>query len=137
MTFAALEATLRLYADPERAVREVPTLRMLSTPVAELRARAERLAAKLRTVGGLATIELVDDVAYVGGGSLPDQALPTVVVAVTAKAIGDAELATRLRTGTPAVVGRVQGGKLLLDMRTVFERQEDGLIQALSAAVGS
>jgi L-seryl-tRNA(Ser) seleniumtransferase len=134
MTLAALEATLRLYADPERAVREVPTLRMLSVPVAELQERAERFAARLRTVVGLATVELADDVAYVGGGSLPDQALPTVVVAVTAKAISDAEFASRLRTGTPAVVGRVQGGKLLLDLRTVFEWQEDDLVRALTAA---
>jgi L-seryl-tRNA(Ser) seleniumtransferase len=135
MTLAALEATLRLYADAERAVREVPTLRMLAVPLAELRTRAERLAGRLRVIAGLATVEVLDDVAYVGGGSLPDQALPTAVVAVTAQAISDAELAARLRTGTPAVVGRVREGKLLLDLRTVFERQEADLFDAVRRAV--
>jgi L-seryl-tRNA(Ser) seleniumtransferase len=134
MTLAALEATLRLYVDLERAIREVPTLRMLSTPVEALRTRAERFAERLRSLHELASVEVVNDVAYVGGGSLPDQALPTVVVAVTAKTISDAEFATRLRTGSPSVVGRVQSGKVLFDLRTVFERQEDEMIEAIRQA---
>ena len=137
MTLAALEATLRLYADPEKAVRDVPTLRMLSMPVSALRDRAERFAARLRAVTGIATVEVRDDIAYVGGGSLPDQALPTVVVAVAASAISDAELACRLRAGVPAVVGRVQEGRLLLDLRTVFEEQEDELFGAICRAAVS
>jgi L-seryl-tRNA(Ser) seleniumtransferase len=130
MTLAALEATLRLYRHPDRALGEVPTLRMLTTPLAELRRRAERLAALLRGVGGL-TVEVRDDVAYFGGGSLPDEALPTVVIALTAAGRSDEEFARRLRTGTPAVVGRVQDGRVLLDLRAVFDRQEDQLLEAV------
>jgi L-seryl-tRNA(Ser) seleniumtransferase len=134
MTLAALEATFRLYRDPAKAKQEVPTLRMLSTPVADLRTRAEQFADRLRAIPEY-KVEVLDDVAYVGGGSLPDQALPTVVIALSTTAASDAELARRLRAGTPAVMGRVQDGKLLLDLRCVFERQEHDLFNALLTAV--
>jgi L-seryl-tRNA(Ser) seleniumtransferase len=130
MTLAALEATLRLYRDPSRALRDIPTLRMLTTPLDELRTRSEAFASRLRGIAGLA-VEVRDDVAYVGGGSLPDVAVPTVVLALTAANATESELAARLRTGTPAVVGRVQEGKLLIDLRTVFERQEEELLAAM------
>jgi L-seryl-tRNA(Ser) seleniumtransferase len=134
MTLAALETTLRLYRDPERALREVPTPRMLTVPLAELRQRCERFAAQLRDVPGLKTVETRDETAFVGGGSLPDQALPTVVVALEPADVSDAEFAARLRAGSPAVVGRLQEGRLLLDLRTVFERQEDELLAAVRRA---
>jgi L-seryl-tRNA(Ser) seleniumtransferase len=136
MTLAALDATLRFYRDPQRALRELPTLRMLTVPLAELRRRAEAFAARLREVPGIASVEVKQDVSYVGGGSLPDIGVPSAVVAVTAEGIGEEELAARLRRGTPAVVGRVQDGRLLLDLRTVFERQEGELLAALRQAVG-
>jgi L-seryl-tRNA(Ser) seleniumtransferase len=132
MTLAALEATLLLYRDPATAVREVPTLRMLATPLAELQDRCRAFAAKLLEVPGLG-VEVADDVAYVGGGSLPDVAVPTCVVAVTPTG-SDEAFAERLRAGTPAVVGRVQGGKWLLDLRTVFAEQEGELLGAIRAA---
>jgi L-seryl-tRNA(Ser) seleniumtransferase len=135
MTLAALEATLRLYRDPARALREIPTLRMLTTPLDELRTRSEAFAARLRNIAGLA-VEVLEDVAYVGGGSLPDVAVPTVVIALVAGNASESEFATRLRTGTPAVVGRVQEGKLLIDLRTVFARQEEELHGAIARAVG-
>ena len=137
MALAALEATLRLYRDPEAAVREVPTLRMLATPVAELRARCERFAEQLRGAPGMADVEVRDDVAYVGGGSLPDQALPTVVVAVAPGGQSEEAFAARLRAGTPAVVGRVQGGRVLFDLRAVFYRDEDELTRAVKKCLVS
>jgi L-seryl-tRNA(Ser) seleniumtransferase len=136
MTLAALEATLRLYRDPERALREIPTLRMLTTPHAELRKRTEAFAERLRAVPGL-SVEVRDDVAYVGGGSLPDVGVPTAVIALAADGLSEAELASRLRTGTPAVLGRIQDGKLLIDLRTVFERQEADLFRAITVAAAS
>jgi L-seryl-tRNA(Ser) seleniumtransferase len=134
MTLAALEATLRLYLHEERALQEVPGLRMLGTPLEELRRRAEGLAARLRALADLAAVVVRDDVAFVGGGSLPDQTLPTCVLEIAARDLSDAHLAYRLRTGTPAVVGRLRAGKLVLDLRTVFPHQEDDLIKALTAA---
>ncbi len=133
MTLAALEATLRLYLNEERALREVPVLRLLGTPPDELRRRAEALAGRLGALPGL-TARAAEDTAFVGGGSLPDQALKTWVVEVTASGVGEEELARRLRTGTPAVTGRLRDGRLLLDMRTVFASQEDALVEALRRA---
>lgn len=136
MTLAALEATLRVYRDPAAAVREIPTLRMLTTPVADLRERCERFAAGLRGVAGIAAVEVRDDVAFVGGGSLPDIAVPTVVVAVTPADGAETAFAERLRTGTPAIVGRVQDGRVLFDLRTVFPGQEPDLTAAVVRAAG-
>jgi L-seryl-tRNA(Ser) seleniumtransferase len=83
----------------------------------------------------LAAVTVVEDVAYVGGGSLPDQAMKTCVLEIEARGISDAELARRLRTGTPAVMGRLRDGKLLLDVRTVFPEQEEVLLGAVRQAV--
>ncbi len=130
MTLAALGATLRLYRDPECARREIPVLRMLTTPLLELCARAEAFAVRLRAVPGMASVGVREDVAYAGGGSLPDVALPTTVIAVTTEGMSESELAAGLRLGTPAVVGRVQNGQFLVDLRTVFAWQEDELLTA-------
>lgn len=135
MTLAALETTLRLYLNEERALQEVPVLRMLGTPLEELRQRAERLASQLGQIAGL-KVEIKQDVAFVGGGSLPDQTMPTWVVEVQADKVSDAELALRLRTGEQAVLARVRDGKLVLDLRTVFAEQESDLVQAIRHSAG-
>src|SRR5262245_5314518 len=135
MTLAALEATLRLYLHAERVLHEVPVLSMLSTTRDELRPRARALAEKLRQVTGIAAVQVADDDAYVGGGSLPDQAMATVVLEIEATKHSDAELAHRLRMQTPAVMGRLRDGKLVLDLRTIFPEQEPDLIEAVRTAV--
>jgi L-seryl-tRNA(Ser) seleniumtransferase len=136
MTLAALEATLRLYLNEERALREVPVLRMLSAPPGELHERAEALAGRLRGLDGLAAVRVAEDEAYVGGGSLPDQAMPSWVVQLEAAGLGDAELAYRLRTGTPAVMSRVRDGRVVLDVRTVLPHHETALVEAVRRALG-
>lgn len=134
MTLAALESTLRLYRDPAAALREVPALRMLTTPLAELKKRCDALAEWLRAIPGL-TVGVREDESFVGGGSLPDVSVPTAVLALSAENLSESELATRLRTGTPAVIGRVQDGRVLLDLRCVFQRQEVELLEAVRLAV--
>jgi L-seryl-tRNA(Ser) seleniumtransferase len=108
---------------------------MLGTPAAEIRRRAEALAAELRQVPGL-NVDVCDDSAFVGGGSLPDLPLPTTVLAVSSATVSDAVLAERLRSGTPAVMARVQDGRVLFDLRTVFDRQEPDLVEAVRSAAG-
>jgi L-seryl-tRNA(Ser) seleniumtransferase len=135
MTLAALETTLRMYLNEERALREVPVLRMLGIPLEELRQRAARLAEQVRGIAGIVAVETAEDVAYVGGGSLPDQAMKSWVVEVEASSVGDAELARRLRLGTPAVMARLRDGKLVLDVRTIFESQETLLVEAMRKAL--
>ena len=116
---AALEATLRLYRDPELAQREIPVLAMLTADEATLQARAERLAA---AVGG----EVVPAVAKVGGGALPLLELPGPAVAV------DEELAAKLRSGDPPVIGRIEDGRLLLDPRTLTDDEVPLVARALT-----
>jgi L-seryl-tRNA(Ser) seleniumtransferase len=135
MTLAALEATLRLYLNEERALRDVPVLRMLGGSLDELRQRAEALAGPLREIAGIGPVGVREDVAYVGGGSLPDQTMPTWVVEIEAKTLHDAELALRLRLGNPAVLGRLRDGKLVLDLRTVLPHQQGALIEAVRQIV--
>jgi L-seryl-tRNA(Ser) seleniumtransferase len=130
MALAALDATLRLYLDEERALREIPVLRMLANP--PVPSRAERLAGQLRQADVSAVV--VPDRAFVGGGSLPDQATDTWVIEVVVAGLSDEELARRLRTGEPAVLGRLHQGKLLLDPLTVFPEQEAELIEAVRRA---
>jgi L-seryl-tRNA(Ser) seleniumtransferase len=135
MTLAALETTLRLYLDEDRVLRAVPVLQMLATPLTELRRRGEFLAERLRVLDGIASATVAEDVAFVGGGSLPDQSIPSVVVEIVAQNHSDAALAQRLRTGEPAVMARLRNGKLVCDVRTIFPRQEDALVSAFARAL--
>jgi L-seryl-tRNA(Ser) seleniumtransferase len=123
LTLAALEGTLGLYLEPERALREVPVLRMLAEPAEAVRARAERLAAL--TDG---TVE--ETVARVGGGALPLAELPSFACAV------EEELATPLRRGEPPVVGIVRDGRLLLDCRTLTDDEIGEAADAVAHARG-
>jgi L-seryl-tRNA(Ser) seleniumtransferase len=120
LSLAALAATLELYLDPARARAEIPVLAMLQAGEEELRPRAERILAPVRTCA-----EIVREVAYAGGGALPLLELAGPVVAVRPEAIGVGTLASRLREGQPAVVGRLKGGRLLLDPRTLTDAEAD------------
>jgi L-seryl-tRNA(Ser) seleniumtransferase len=120
---AALEATLRLYRDPEAARREIPVLAMLTVADDVLRARAERLAA---AVGG----EIVQATARVGGGALPLLELPGPAVALPG---APDLLAARLRAADPPVIGRIEDDRLLLDPRTLADDE----IELVASAVAS
>jgi L-seryl-tRNA(Ser) seleniumtransferase len=128
-TIAALEATLTLYRDPVRAMREIPILAMLSRPIGELRARAETLRAR---IGKAASV--VDSDASVGGGAFPSARIPSVALAFDRDA---APLEERLRLGEPAVIGRIADGRLLLDLRAVQPDEDELLAAAVRAALGS
>ncbi len=132
LTLAALEATLRVYEEPERARQAIPTLRMLSEPEASVRRRARRLLrripAKARAALGLA---LVRDRSQAGGGSLPLVELPTAALALGTEAHPAHVLDARLRAQRPAVIGRIAANRLLLDCRTVADDELDLLADAL------
>ena len=129
LTLAALEATLALYREPSRAMREIPALALLGTPLTHLRARAFRCLHAWRT-GGLEG-EIIDTTSTVGAGAFPDVSLPSVAVALA----GDAERWARtLRQGDPAVIGRVNDGRMLIDFRAVQDESLDPLIAAVMAA---
>jgi L-seryl-tRNA(Ser) seleniumtransferase len=119
LTLAALEGTLALYLDPERALAEVPVLRMAREDAATVRARAERLAA---LTGG----EVEETVARVGGGALPRAELPSFACAL------EESLAEPLRAGEPPVVGVLRDGRLLLDCRTLADGELEQAAEAVA-----
>jgi L-seryl-tRNA(Ser) seleniumtransferase len=134
ITLAALAATLRLYRDPEKARLAVPLLRLLTTSAENLKNRAERLAPQMAALKTLvSSAEAISDVTYLGGGSIPTQQLPTWCVALRPASWPVDRLAAALRTGAPAVVGRVREDRLLLDLRSVFPRQDAEMLSALEA----
>jgi L-seryl-tRNA(Ser) seleniumtransferase len=129
LSLAALEATLALHRDPALARRELPVLAMLSLEPGELRARAERLAA---ATGGA----VVPATGRVGGGALPLLELPGFAVALDPGPAGADAFAAALRGGDPAVVGRIEQGRVLLDPRTLAPEELDPAAAAVLAARG-
>jgi L-seryl-tRNA(Ser) seleniumtransferase len=134
MTYAALEATLRDYL--RGAFDAVPALRLIRLPLEQVAARAQQLQVALESgVAGRARLRLVEGESVVGGGSTPGYSLPTKLLAVSPVSIGAAELAARLRRAQPPVIVRVEAGRVLVDLRTVFDDQQDALAAALRAAL--
>jgi len=131
LTLAALLETLRLHQDREAAERSLPLLSLLSTSVANLQQRAARLAPQLAACPAVESAEPVESQAYLGGGSVPSQAVPSWAIALQPARGSVDELAERLRTGTPSVFGRIFKDRLLLDLRAVFPRDDVRLVEAV------
>lgn len=124
LTLAALESTLLLYMDEKRAMEEIPTLRMLSLDTRKLKRRGKRL---LKRLSGLPdkrmTFTLKEDVSQVGGGALPLQELPTIVIAIKPLDCSVNHLEEDLRKGDPPIISRISKQELILDMRTIFDEE--------------
>jgi L-seryl-tRNA(Ser) seleniumtransferase len=136
MTLAALEATLRLAMDPERAAQRIPLWTMITSPLRDLTARAESLAAAFRAELGLNAAVLTSE-SFIGGGSVPIRPISTAVVAVSPPfptpfdPESEADWATALRRGHPPVIARVQKGLVLFDLRTITKEQEPLLVDSI------
>ncbi len=125
MTLTAFESTLRLYRDPSRAVAEIPTLRMLTEPLAATTARAERLAARLEVLGtGQLTIRMAAAVARAGGGALPLLEIPSHCLMVQREGFRAQSIERFMRRQLPPIIGRIENDFFILDLKTV---QEDEL----------
>lgn len=132
LTLAALEATLREYLDPDRAVKRIPVLNMLLTPLEELERRAEQIKTLLTSlVGPRAVVEVTKGSSEAGGGSLPGRELPSYQVRIRPSVCSAEELAKRLRCEDPAVIGRVQNDSLVIDVRTLLTGEIPLLAQAV------
>lgn len=137
LTLAGLEATLRLYRDPEQAIRQIPTLRMLALTSADLRPRAEAIrATAAERLRQQAEFQVVESAAQVGGGSLPGHEIPSLALAIRPRCLSLDQLEANLRQGQPALFSRIQKDQLLLDLRTVQPEEDDLLLVALAAALG-
>ena len=133
MTLAALEGTLRLYRDEQQAVQQVPTLRMLTTPLTVIRAQAAALKSRLEGLPGRTlTVELLDYSSKAGGGSLPMLDLPSCCAGVTVDGISANAVELWMRSHTPPIIGRIENGRFIMDPRTLQEEELDIIVKAFA-----
>jgi L-seryl-tRNA(Ser) seleniumtransferase len=132
LTLAALEATLHLYRRPDQALRDIPTLRLLSLSLPELHRRARRWLPLLRrALGSHVLVELTPTQSQVGGGALPLSAPASYALALTPRSGTVTELEKHLRSREIPVIGRIEKERLLLDLRTLQEADRPVLIRGL------
>lgn len=124
LTLAALESTLLLYLDEKRAMEEIPTLRMLGLDIRKLKRRGNRLLKRLQEkVKKGVQFTLREDVSQVGGGALPLQELPTIILSVKSSDRSVNSLEQGLRKADPPIISRISKDELVFDMRTVFDEE--------------
>jgi len=134
--FRALRLDKLIYQAIETTLRnlllerwdQIPTLRMISTSAAELHVRSTRLVQRLNGIQA----HVVEGSSLVGGGATPERPLPSWVIAIECAGVVEAE--RRCRLSDPPVIARIEDGKLLLDLRTVFPQEEDELVRIISQA---
>ena len=131
LTLAALESTLRLYRDEEKAVQAIPTLRMMLQPIATLEEKAGRLKKMLESAGHKRlTIASLDLVSRPGGGSLPLLELPSKGLSIGIVGLSPNAIEKSLRLSSPPIIGRIEDDMYVMDMRTL---QDDELETVRSA----
>ena len=129
LTYAALEATLLAYVKHDHDA--IPALRMMHLGKDEIGRRAEAVVGKTRS--SKLSVEVVDGESVIGGGAAPSAVLPTRLLAVTCEGLSADEISARLRASEPPVIARVEQGRVLLDLRTVFPELDEKVIAALRA----
>ncbi|HJW99628.1 MAG TPA: L-seryl-tRNA(Sec) selenium transferase [Terriglobales bacterium] len=132
LTYAALESTL--LACVREDYSQIPALRMIFTPAAEIRRRSESLLAQIGRKAGV-QIEVIEGKSLIGGGTAPNATLPTFLLAITSDRKSPEQLQAGLRSQSPPVISRIEDDRLMLDMRTVFPEEERGLASALEAVL--
>jgi len=134
LTYAALEATLLAYV--KRDHDAVPVLCMMRLSKDEIARRAEAIVSRVQSAQGKSAhlkLELLDGESVIGGGAAPSAVLPTCLIAVTHADLSADELSARLRASDPPIIARVEEGRVLLDLRTVFPEQDANLATALAS----
>ena len=125
LTLGALEATLKLYREEKKAVKKIPTLRMLTMSYDQTYKKAEILHKTIKnTIGAQAEVDLADLESRPGGGSFPELKLPTCCVTIRPKNISVAKLEKGLRLSSPPIIGRIEGDRYIIDPRTIQTGQE-------------
>ena len=122
---AALSATLRLYRQSPDIVAEIPTLRWLTRPLAEMDAIASQTLPLLQQhLGAGFSLNLADANAQIGSGALPEQALPSRVIVIRHKELSAEKIAAKFRAAGTPILGRIRDGAFLLDVRGIFSPEE-------------
>jgi L-seryl-tRNA(Ser) seleniumtransferase len=125
LTLAALEATLRRYRHSPDIVQEIPTLRSFTRAIDEIGELGKQLLPNLQTaLGDGYRLALEESTSQIGSGALPTEELPTMVIAVTHATFNANRIAERFRRADPPIIGRIQEGRFLLDLRTIFDSND-------------
>jgi L-seryl-tRNA(Ser) seleniumtransferase len=136
LILSVLEATLRLYLDPEKRLEAVPTLRMLRRSLASISEEAAALArAMAQAAPGLEAL-CVEDASRLGSGSLPERNIPTRVVSLRHAKLSAEDLAAKLRAWKPPVFTRIQDDRVLIDPRTLMPGDAEEIVKAARSMNG-
>ncbi len=135
-TLAALEATLRIYAQPQKALEDIPTLRMITSSSEELSQKAQALLELLQEqLGHVLRLHTQEDVSRVGGGSFPERDLPTTLVCLKPKHLSATQLKNRLLEIMPPLIGRLEENAFCLDVRTLASEEWPEVVAVLEKAL--
>jgi len=135
LTDAALEATLRLFLDPETLPQTNPTYTLLTRTVPQLRRTASRIMRQVKASGVPMELTVMEGQSEVGGGSFPGIPFPTLMLAVRSPRMGADALCAALRRGEPPVIARIEQDQVLIDLRTLLEGEDRLVAEALRCAV--
>jgi len=133
MTLAALEGTMKLYLDEKSVVEKIPTLYMILSKSEEHRLRAENLLSKLSHINSGFDFKMGEDFSMVGGGSMPAEKINTYVIKVKSDRFSADELETKLRLNDTPIIVRVCNNEIIIDLRTIFDRDFDIIVNALES----
>ncbi len=124
LTLAALESTLNLYRDEEKAVKQIPTLRMLTLSVEQIKKTSSQLKKKLIQIKDTRlSIEMINHTSRAGGGALPLLDLPTVCIGIKIDGISVNTIESGMRSNSPPIIGRIEDDQYVMDMRTIQEEE--------------
>ncbi|QJA07979.1 L-seryl-tRNA(Sec) selenium transferase [Romboutsia sp. CE17] len=135
ITIAALEATFRLYLDEKKAVKEIPTLRMLTYSLDELKDRAKKFLDMLNKLKLNIDIKLEEGFSQVGGGSMPIERMNTYLISLRPNNISVSSLEEKLRLSNSHIIGRISEDRYLLDVRTIFDNQFEIIAKEIKNAL--
>jgi len=134
ITLAALGATLQLHRDADRAAARIPVLSMAAAPIADLRSRAAAIAERLRAMDGVRSADVIETSAFLGGGAVPAEAIPSAGVRLVAREVSERTLAGRLRESPPPVFTRLSADAVVIDVRTLLPGQDHAIVDAVRRA---
>ncbi|MGL5692696.1 MAG: L-seryl-tRNA(Sec) selenium transferase, partial [Peptostreptococcaceae bacterium] len=135
ITISALEATLRMYLDENKAKKEIPTLRMLTYTIKELEEKANNLYKMIKSLNLDASINIENGISQVGGGSMPVEKLDTYVISIVPKKKSVSLLEKKLRLSESHIIGRIYDNKYILDVRTIFDDEFVSIAKELKKAL--
>ena len=133
MTLAALEGTFKHYLEETEAIKNIPTLNMLLCPLDELKKRAKKLKRMLQNKTDKFTFTIDNDFSMVGGGSMPTEKIETRVIKIKSESLTAQQIEESLRMSQVAIIARINNNEVIIDLRTLFEKDYEIIVEAFKA----